>query len=335
MVPLKSTIVCLFAACLFALPSCSPSHVPGEKTSSSNASVGRESAFADRSDASDQPRGDTSGIPSDVTELFSLHGGWKAVSHGSATDVILPSSLMTNAEDSPMQFYWMRAVALSKESGFALADHLGNAATLEVYAIRHGAIPDDFSDADFGEPRGIVIRDKEGAIIGAFIDIGRHTGNAYTLDLKTFEEATGLSLGDYWHTYYYDQTDPVNIAAEKRTPEEVISLYFNSMASGDIKKQRSTVCLRQKLNSIFVNMENTWPYNKEARLYSYLTAVKILSINPYPGDTDEPKTYEVLIDAMLSEKGRQVLGHDGEMGRYLSIGNENGRLCVFEDGTGP
>jgi hypothetical protein len=51
-------------------------------------------------------------VPSDVALLFQSYG-WTATERMGEADVRMPDSLMTDAEDSPFQLYWMRAVVLS------------------------------------------------------------------------------------------------------------------------------------------------------------------------------------------------------------------------------
>lgn len=275
-----------------------------------------------------------SGLPADITALFTESDSWQVTERLSATEAVLPESLMTNVEAAPTQFYWMRAVVLSESYGFDLAEQLGKPVTIEVFTVIGGKIPADFSDSTFGNPRGIVVRDQGGAVVGAFIDTLQ--GGAYTLTLKTFEQAAGQSLLDYWYAKYYDKTDPVNAAAEKRTVEEVIARYFDGVATGNDTEQLSTLNLRQKLDSLYINLDGNQPYNKDLYLYEYLVGVKVMDIvRNEQWDTNGLESYEVKIDAKLSEEGKQVLGQDGEMSRFLRVGTENGRICVFGDGTGP
>lgn len=329
----EQTIILLVMCFTMTFTACSTSNIGG-KTPTQIASENAETAEMTSPDDSNQPASDYVNVPADVAELFSTQDGWQVTDCYSVTDATIPETLMTTVEDSPMQFYWIRAVVLSSNCGYDLKNQLGNQVTIEVYRVIGGEIPTTFNDSTFSEPRGIIIRSNNGIIAGAFIDT--RVGNAYTLTLKKFDEVTGQSLADYWYSNYYDKADSVNKAAEKRSAEEVIPRYFDGVASENNKELFSTLCLQQKIDSLYINMDANQPYNKILELYHYLTAADVLSINPYPAaDTNELKIYDVLIEAKLSEAGKQVLGQDGQLTRFLSIGKENGRLCVFGDGTGP
>ncbi len=322
----------LTAGILVMLAGCAHKAAPGSGEPTQEAVVSAAPALTTQSP---QPSG--TAIPADVTALFSAHSGWRAIESLGKTEAELPTTLMTNAEASPMQFYWLRAVVLAEDSGFDLKKCLGADVTIEIYKITGGKIPANFSDSSFDNPRGIVIRDKEKTIVGAYIDTGRHAGSSFTLSLKTVEDITGQSLAEYWYQNYYDKTDPVNIAAEKRTANEVITRYFKSIASGNSAMMNSSLSIERKLESLFSNMDDHMPYNTVPEVYAYLSAVEVISIkrNQVEGDNEKLKEYEVTIDGVRSEAAKSVLDWDGLMTRFIITGSENGRICVYSDGTGP
>lgn len=273
-------------------------------------------------------------IPSDVTKLFSEHG-WTVTALLGRTEANLPSSLMTNVEDPPMQYYWLRAVVLSDDVGYNLESSLGNQVSIEIYNLT-GILPEKYEPPAFQSIRGIVYRDANEKIVGSLIDSGRHAGNSISLSGNDVEGITGMSLSDYWHKNYFDATDPVNVNAESRTYEEVIQRYLQGVATGDTSMQLSTLCLQIKLQSLFTNMDDKLPYNATPELYQYLSSVQVVSIKEFSTDADTGITvYAVEIDAKTSEAGKQVLGDGGEMIRFIPVGAENGMLRVYGDNTGP
>lgn len=275
-----------------------------------------------------------SNIPSDVAELFSKYG-WTATECTGSSDARLPDSLITNVENSPMQFYWMRAGILSGDVGYDLLSSLGKQVKIEIYNLT-GKLPEKYKPPVFQSIRGIVYRDGDGKIVGSLIDSGRHAGNSISLSGNDVEDITGMSLSNYWHKNYYNTADPVNINAEKRTAEEVIRCYFQGVATRDTAMQLSTLCVQIKLQSLFTNIDNSLPYNTTPELYQYLSYAKVISINRFSTEADTGITnYAVEIDAKTSESGKQVLGDVGTMIRYLAVGDENGMLRIFGDNTGP
>jgi hypothetical protein len=96
-------------------------------------------AAGDTTEVSSAPAAPFSPTPADAAQndaaaLF-LRYGWSDAALRSSTEATLPQSLVTNVEDSPMQFYWMRAVVLSEDIGFDLKAYLGRKITIEVYSV--------------------------------------------------------------------------------------------------------------------------------------------------------------------------------------------------------
>lgn len=184
--------------------------------------------------------------------------------------------------------------------------------------------------------RGIVYKSDNGGIVSAHIDTGRHMGVSYSLAGRDIEDITGFAIEEYWYKNYFDPDDPVNKAAAERTAEQVITRYFEGVASGGEAMQLSTLCVERKLVSLFINLDYDLPYNTTPGLYEYLVGVEVLSIEKNPTKMPEGfDMYAVKIDAKLAELAKQVLDQDGIMTRFVSIGRENGMLRVFGDGTGP
>lgn len=274
------------------------------------------------------------GVPPEVSSLFADYGCTVSAFLGSF-QATLPESLVTNVEDPPAKLYWMRAKALSDDIGYHLEDNLGKAVTIELYRV--GEAPEGFASS---VTRGVVLRGTDGRVVGAYIDTGRHAGASYTLSGRDLEDIAGIAgygVKDYWRDHYLDDGDPVNIAAAGRTAEEVIKRYFEGMTTGNAAMQLSTLSVDRKMNSLYVNLDDGLPFNDPPTLYAYLDGAEILSIEPYDepydaGDPDGLQGYAVRMNARVSE--RSVL-EDGVQMRFVTIGEENGMLRIFGDGTGP
>ena len=323
---MKRFSVCLLILALLVLSGCGERGTEGsgssEVAASSSGSMSAEATAA------------VPGVPDDVSALFGSYD-WTVTGILGGADAVLPDSLKTNVEDSPLQFYWMRAAVLSGDIGYDLTDLLGSPVRIEIYAL-DGALPEKHPFPAFQSIRGILYRGEDGAIAGALVDSGRHAGNAVSLKRDDVEDITGLSLPDYWGQNYYDSGDPVNAAAEQRTAEEVIRRYLQSVAAGDTAAQLSTLSVQGKLQALFSNLDDSLPYNPTPELYTYLSSVELLSLRTYNADSGEGMTgYAAEIDGKTSESGKAVLGDGGKMTRFILVGEENGSLRVFGDGTGP
>jgi len=325
---LKRFSVCLLILALLVLSGCGSRGAEG--SGGSEEAVGRSSSGSFSTEATAA----VPGVPDDVSTLFGSYG-WTVTGVLGGADAVLPDSLKTNVEDSPLQFYWMRAAVLSGDIGYDLTGLLGSPVRIEIYAL-DGALPEKYPFPAFQAIRGILFRREDGMIAGALVDSGRHAGNAVSLKRDDVEDITGMSLPDYWGNNYYDPGDPVNAAAEQRTAEDVVRRYLQSVASGDTAAQLSTLSVQGKLQSLFSNLDDSLPYNPTPELYTYLSSVEVLSLRTYDADSGEGMTgYAAEIDGKTSESGKAVLGDGGKMTRFILVGKENGSLRVFGDGTGP
>ena len=325
---MKRFFVCLLVLALFALSGCGSRGAEGSGGSEEATGVSSSGSISTDATAA------VSGVPDDASALFGSYD-WTVTGLLGGSDAVLPDSLKTNVEDSPLQFYWMRAAVLSGDIGYDLTGLLGSPVRIEIYAL-DGALPEKYPFPAFQSIRGILYRGEDGAIAGALVDSGRHAGNSVSLKIDDVEDITGLSLSDYWSQNYYDPGDPVNAAAEQRTAEDVVRRYLQSVATGDSAAQLSTLSVQGKLQSLFSNLDDSLPYNQTPELYTYLSSVEILSLRPYDADSGEGMTgYAAEIDGKTNESGKMTLGDGGKMTRFILVGEENGSLRVFGDGTGP
>ena len=121
--------------------------------------------------------------------------------------------------------------------------------------------------------RGIVIK-KDGKIIGAYIDVGRHESFACSLDRKSLEDITNKD----WNEWILDYIDKLEKELAKLSPEEIIKTYFKALDSHDVKIAKA--CLSRTQSNVggdlSANMSNRELYNKKD--YDYIDNILTLDL---------------------------------------------------------
>jgi len=261
--------------------------------------------------------------------------GWTNGEIMGTQTLILPKTLQYTVQDSPEILFWIRSLELSKDIGYDFTPFLGKSLNVEIHATS-GTLPKKYSDFPNNNSRLILLKDN-GNIVGAFICYGRHDGLSFSLRGRDFEDITGMSLNDYWQKYYYDTSNAMNTSAQKRTVEQVIRRYFDSMVSQDRSAQLSTLSVEQKIDSLFSNLDDTKLFNNPPQLYSYLSAVRVVSIKPGKSQTSNQNgsdtvEYEITINATTKPDSNI---ENGVNIRFVTVRKTNAGYCIVEDGTGP
>jgi hypothetical protein len=214
-------------------------------------------------------------IDKGVAELFEKYD-WTIDYKVNTIKEKLPSNLKHTAGDYPTKIYWAYNNELSKNIGLDFSEYLGNTIVAEIYRLRE-PLP------EYMEPRldarGIVIK-KDGKIIGAYIDAGRHESFACSLDRRRLEDIVNKDW-DQWVQDYIDYEDKLEKELSKLSPEEVIRTYFEVLNSHDVKKAKA--CLARTKSNINMdlssNMSNRELYNKRDNDYfDNIKSVKLLEI---------------------------------------------------------
>ena len=277
---------------------------------------------------------DTS-IDSKVSDLFSKFG-WTADYLVNSVNVTLPSGLKHQAGGFPIKLYWAYNNELSKSVGLDYSGYLGENVNAEIYRLRE-PLP------DFLKPRldarGIIIK-YNGEIIGAYIDAGRHSGFACSLDKKSLEDVTGKDWGN-WIDGYIDYSDEIETKLSSMSPEELIRKYFEAMDEQDEKTQLACMTRLGLCSYLFVNMDNNLLYNSGSASvysdgYSNINSVKLIDMSEMKDmvNPDGVIEYRVTVDYDFK---RVITSESGVQPRFvlLTRETEKGGWRISGVGTGP
>lgn len=244
----------------------------------------------------------------------------------------LPDTLKHKAGEYPSKIYWAYNNQLSKDIGFDFTRYLGMDVVVEIYRLRE-PLP------EFMEPRrnarGIVLKYND-AIIGAYIDAGRHESFACSLDRKPLNDITGTNWGK-WVADYIDNEDELEIRLSKMTPEDIIKEYFKALNKNDI--QLSRACLtREKLSKeLSTNLINNYLFNEDnGKKDNNIKKAKLLSVEKMEGMENEEGVLEYCAKVDFDFK-EVITSEDGISLRFLILKKETqtGGWRIDSIGTGP
>lgn len=266
-------------------------------------------------------------VPEDVRSLFEVYG-WTVSFKVNEMKEKLPSNLKHQAGEFPVKIYWAYNFALSEAVGLGdLKQYLGRTVDIEIYRLNEG-LPEEFVPNI--EARGVVIR-SQGKIIGAYMDRGRHSSFACSLDRKTLEQVTGKGWLE-WVDSYIDLDNRLLKELSVMTPEEVIKTSFAALNKGDYQRYYATFTLERLVSYLSVNMDFSDLYNKEFP-DTNINKAKLLKIE---GSRDEKnyKMYPVEIDFDFK---KMITSDDGPQLRFVRIEKESDSIGwrISGIGTGP
>jgi len=279
-------------------------------------------------------RHDTS-IDSKVSDLFSKYG-WTADYLVNSVKVTLPSDLKHQAGDFPLKLYWAYNNELSKSVGLDFGGYLGERVNAEIYRLRE-PLP-DFMKPRY-DARGIIIK-HSGEIIGAYIDAGRHSGFACSLDSKSLKDVTGKDWRD-WIDGFIDYSDKIETKLSSMSPEELIRQYFEAMNKHDEKMLLACMTRENLCSYLFANMDNNLLYNSDSAsvysdVYSNVKSVKLIDMSELK-DIDNPDgiiEYQVTVDYNFK---KTITSDSGIQQRFVLLmkETEKGGWRISGVGTGP
>ncbi len=244
-------------------------------------------------------------IDTEVVKLFEKYN-WTVDYRINTINEKLPSDLKHEVGEHPTKLYWAYNNELSKSVGLDFSKYLGNNIVAEIYRLRE-PLP------EYMEPRlnarGIILK-KDGKIIGAYIDAGRHESFTCSLDRKDLEDIVNKDW-DEWVQDYIDYDNKLEKELAKLSPEEIIKIYFEALDSHDVK--RAKACLaRTKSNiglDLSANMSNRELYNKKADDYfDNIKSVKLLKIEKL--DEKNPNPEILRYRASADYKFKKAITHE-------------------------
>ncbi len=257
--------------------------------------------------------------------------GWKVWYQLNSYTYRLPASFLYRTGDFPTALFWAHRSELSAKVGLDLDSLAGEEVVITIYRLDRD-IPE--LGPRGGLPRAIIVN-AEDQIVGAWVDKGRHGGEAMTL------EGEKVPPSEEFLSQFVDTDSPLETELGKMEPEDVIRAYWAAVDTGDYARAHGCETRTALFRYLFANMDNARHANEsfvEAfadGLENYVS-VKVMGIEPYslPGD-DDPETvrhYRVLVNQDVKTV---VTTNDGRMIWFTSLVKTPTGWRVEGYGTGP
>jgi len=274
-------------------------------------------------------------VTSETAELFLSKYNWTVKQKLADYKLTLPASFEHQPGDFPVAIYWAYNNEFSKEIGLDLEPCLGSPVSVSIYALKE-ALPEFVHSRS--NARAVIVTRYQ-AIVGAWIDRGRHYAFACSLNRRSFDDITHRRWGDWLLSS--GVVNPENELEKKlarMSPEEVIAFYYNAIDRQDYRLAYATFSRKNAIGYLFSNMSNTELFNSAySEAYKVdglenIGSAKLKSIKLYL----EPAEYEVVVD-MKFKKNPRTLNGDGIYGWYVILTKEIDSLGwrISAIGTGP
>jgi len=197
-----------------------------------------------------------------------------------------------------------------------MTPYLGENVQVEIYRLNE-ALPEFMHPRQ--EVRGILVRQEE-KIIGAYIDAGRHSSFACSLERKALPEVTGKTWNE-WISQYVDCGDELEKSLSGLSPEEIIRLYFEALDKGDERLLYATQARSTLIQYLSANMDYDQLYYKQYPDTNVKKA-KLLSVKTFEfGDKQKDSLeYAVEVDYDFKEL---ITSDDGKQTRFVGLTKES------------
>ncbi|MGL5312565.1 MAG: DUF4830 domain-containing protein, partial [Peptostreptococcaceae bacterium] len=274
--------------------------------------------------ATEEYRVDKANISEDVKRLFNKYKYSPSFMISSET-MKLPSDLKYGYDENVDKIYWAASIELSKAIGMDFSNLLSQEITAEIYYLLQ---PLPSFCKPYTEARGVVIKYK-GEIVGAYIQ-GNNNTMVSSLNKQSFEQITYMSMNDWLVKNVLDKDSELYKESSKMSDEQLIKVYYESMANGNYKKQLSTMDMNSIVNSIMSNTSTSlFTKNIKESVPNYISKLEIIDINESENDGNN---YHVEMDIISTkeasvEKGKQI--------RTVMMANVNGLSKIKEEVPGP
>jgi len=241
----------------------------------------------------------------------------------------LPSSFLYRAGDFPTALFWAHRSELSSRVGLDLASHAGEEVVITIYRLDRD-IPE--LSPPGGLPRAVIVTAHD-QIVGAWLDKGRHAGDAMTL------AGEKVTPNEEFLSQFMDTSYPLEIELGKMEPEDIIRTYWAAIDSGDYARAHACETKTALFRYLFRNMDNSRHANESFvdifSLENYIS-VEVTSIEPYslPGEDGRENTrfYRVLVNQDLKV---EMTSNDGPMTWFMSLVETPTGWRIEGRGTGP
>jgi hypothetical protein len=189
------------------------------------------------------------------------------------------------------------------------------------------------------DSRGIILK-YDGKIVGAYIDAGRHSNFACSLDRKNLKDITNREW-DNWVNDYINYNNEIEIKLSKMKPEEIIKQYYNAINKHDEKMQFACMTLQNVCDYLAMNMDNNLLINQDfnsayADGVQNIKSAKFIdlqeaNVSSNPRDTVE---YAVTVDFKFK---KEITSNNGKQTRFVILKKESEKSGwrIQGEGTGP
>ncbi len=243
----------------------------------------------------------------------------------------LPSNLKHKAGEYPYKIYWAYNNELSKAIGLDMSEYLDKEVIVDIYRLRE-TLP-DFMQNRSGA-RGIIVR-HEDKIIGAFIDAGRHSSFACSLDRKSLENITKKPW-DQWILSYMDEQDELENRLSKLTAEDIINEYIKALNEKNSSLAMACLSRDNIVRYLSMNMDNNDLYNRNEDIETNnIKSAKLVKMEKIKAsiDKNDVMEYNVIISM---EFVKVIIEDDGDVFRIIKLKKEGpkGAWKIYSMATG-
>lgn len=244
-------------------------------------------------------------VPNDVNELFKKYN-WTPSFLISSQQKTIPNNFKYSSEDTVEKLYWAYNIELSKDIGLDFSNLKSKEITAEIYNLTE-PLSDELEDTLLST-RGIIIR-YEGKIVGAYIDSGRHEGNAISLKRHSFKEVIKEDLSSWIEDNCIDKSNSLYIDVSKLSNEDLIKMYIKAIKENNAKVLLTTMDVESKISTLFINLDNHKLFNDskfEMNLPDYIDNSKIVYMENLDLKENGKRCYNVVFGGndIMSDTGR-------------------------------
>lgn len=201
------------------------------------------------------------------------------------------------------EIYWSYNFEFSKSIGLDFSNLRGKNVIAEVYYLL-----EDFpkKESPINSTNAVLLK-YNGKIVGAYIDSGILNRAICGLNSKSFEEITGVSIGDYIIKNSTDKNSKLNREVGDLTTEDLIKLYYKSNQEKDIEKYLSTLSVEAIISLLEperydIKIELFNNLDKNDYVFQNTDKVEVLEVKEN-NSNDIQKYVDIKINILKSNEG--------------------------------
>lgn len=257
-------------------------------------------------------------IEQDVIDLFQTYH-WTVDYKINTFIENLPTNVKHEAGEFPTKLYWAYNNELSKEISLNYSNYFGKTIKVDLYRLRE-PLPTFMKPRQ--SARGIVLKHND-RIIGAYIDAGRHSAFASSLNRKKLSDITKKEW-DFWINDYINPNNTLDAYLTERTPEEIVKEYFKGVNTHDNSLTYGTLTKNRLTSYLFANMDNNQLFNERYPVNN-INSVRLIEIRKLDikNSSNDIIEYEIKADY---DYIKQITEGDGEKTKFFLLKKESDQL---------